>query len=76
MKRERKEKRQGQQEESLLEKQLLQLRWMKTMRKGFGKRQGLGHQEEGLLEKQLLQSLRIDHRGKRKQPLGPHKLRL
>ena len=51
MKRERKEKRQGQQEESLLEKQLLQLRRMKTMRKG--KRQGLGHQEEGLLEKQL-----------------------
>ena len=47
----RKGKRQGQQEESLLEKQLLQLRWMKTMRKG--KRQGLGHQEEGLLEKQL-----------------------
>ena len=53
MKSKRKEKRQGQQEYSLLEKQLLQLRWMKTMRKGFGKRQGLGHQEEGLLEKQL-----------------------
>ena len=47
MKRERKEKRQGQQEESLLEKQLLQLRWMKRIQKG--KRQG--QQEEGLLEK-------------------------
>ena len=47
----RKGKRQGQQQESL--RDMLQLRWMKTMRKGFGKRQGLGHQEEGLLEKQL-----------------------
>jgi hypothetical protein len=74
MKRERKEKRQGQQEYSLLEKQLLQLRRMKTIRKG--KRQGQQGEPEGLLEKQLLQSLRIDHRGKRKQPLGPKKLRL
>ena len=51
MKRERKEKRQGQQKESLLEKQLLQLRRMKTIPLRKGKRQG--HQEEGLLEKQL-----------------------
>ena len=51
MKRERKEKRQGQQEESLLEKQLLQLRRMKTIPLRKGKRQG--QQEEGLLEKQL-----------------------
>ena len=74
MKRIQKGKRQGQQEEGLLEKQLLQLRRMKRIRKG--KRQGQqGEAEpEGLLEKQLLQSLRIDHRGKRKQPLGPQKL--
>jgi hypothetical protein len=47
-------------------------------RKRKEKRQGPGQQgePEGLLEKQLLQSLRIDHRGKRKQPLGPQKLRL
>jgi hypothetical protein len=71
MKRERKEKRQGQKEESLLEKQLLQLQRMKRI--GKGKRQGQQGEPEGLLEKQLLQSLRIDHRGrgKRKQPLGP-----
>ena len=73
---ERKEKRQGQQEYSLLEKQLLQLQRMKMIRKGIQKRQGQQGEPEGLLEKQLLQSLRIDHRGERKQPLGPHKLRL
>ena len=70
----RKGKRQGQQEESLREKQLLQLQRMKRKRKG--KRQGQQGEPEGLLEKQLLQSLRIDHRGKRKRPFGPQKLRL
>ena len=76
MKRERKEKRQGQQEESLLEKQLLQLRRMKTIPFRKGKRQWQKGEPEGLLEKQLLQSLRIDHRGERKHSLGPQKLRL
>ena len=71
MKRERKEKTQGQQEEGLLVKQLLQLQRIRKV-----KRQGQQGEPEGLLEKQLLQSLRIDHRGERKQPLGPQKLRL
>ena len=60
-------------EQSLLEKQLLQLRRMKRMRKG--KRQG--QYEYSLLEKQLLQRSRIDRGpGERKQPFGPQKLRL
>ena len=55
-------------------KQLLLPRRVKRMR--TEKRQG--QLEPSLLEKLLLQSLRIDHRGKRKQPLGdgPQKLRL
>ena len=71
MKRKRKGKTQRQQEESLLEKQLLQLQRIRK-----GKRQGQQGEPEGLLEKQLLQSLRIDHRGERKHSLGPQKLRL
>ncbi len=51
MKRIRKGKRQGQQEQSLREKQLLQLRWMKRIR--TGKRQGQQEEAQGLLEKQL-----------------------
>ncbi len=68
MKRERKEKRQGQQEYSLLENQLLQLQRMKRIRKG--KRQGQQGEPECLLEKQLLHSLRIDHRGGKEVTLG------